>query len=260
MPGEILAIPPERVAALLLFTAGSYACLAACEGFAFRYMGQSVSARRAGLTSLPANAIANGLGFGLVTGVAVRLQLYRGLGLSAKTLTAVVGLLSASTFVGGMIVLGMGLLAVGLADGGRPVRLLVAVILISPASAWFLLRRKAPLSLRLRFAALAASLGDWLLSAAGLYVLSPRSLVEFPAFLVRFQAASLIGSIVGAPGAIGPLEAATLSVLSTAGRLYEGAAYLVVYRMIFLILPLLLAGVGLAVARLLQLLLHKLRP
>jgi uncharacterized membrane protein YbhN (UPF0104 family) len=257
VPGAIVSIRPLKLAALGVCMIGSYGCLALIEPYAFRYAGHPLPFRRAALTSLTANALANGLGFGMLTGVASRLRLYRHAGVPGGTLTEAVALLSASTFLSGVVALGLGL-ALSALTSGQGVRW-AALLLLTPALGWFLAGRgrgraePAGLTAADRWAALAAALGDWIFSALGLFALSTRPLAEFPGFLASFQAASLAASIVGVPGALGLLEAATLHSLSSPGRLHEGAAALIVYRLLFFLVPLALASAGLAAAMLVRL-------
>lgn len=234
---------PWRIASAIACLVGSYACLAASEYYAFRYAGHDAPVRLAATTAAFTSAVASATGFGLFTGAAIRLKLYGRAGVSARAVAAVVIRLTAAGAFAGMIVLGLSLLLQASTWRSGPV-LAVGLLLITPCAAWFLAGpgRTAgdpDLTLGNRIAALASSVGDWTFSGLGLYALDQTDpgLLQF---LAQFAAASLIGLVAGTPGAIGPLDAAILGGAS-GSRLHQDVAALVLYRVIFLIAPLILA-------------------
>jgi phosphatidylglycerol lysyltransferase len=85
-------------------------------------------------------------------------------------------------------------------------------------------------------------------------VLSAHGAAGFATFLAVFVSGSLAGSLVGLPAALGVLDAAVLGSSVLSKGVHETAAALVLYRVIYFLVPLGLAvgasGVRLARSRL----------
>jgi uncharacterized membrane protein YbhN (UPF0104 family) len=254
----IRATPPLAIAASIVLALASYACLATIEWYALRFIGHRQPRLKTALRSFAANALSVAMGFGLASGTAVRLRLYAFAGLSASEVTGLVVLMSGATFLSGLLTGALAVLldplplAAALSWPSWAVRM-AATVLVTPAALWFLVRRPspheasaAPTQMASRAIALAGGLGDWLFSGAALFVLYSHDLSAFPAFLRVFCLGSLLGAIVGTPGGLGVLEATVLG-LQAHGRVQETAAALLLYRVIYLLGPLALTAIGMAV-------------
>jgi phosphatidylglycerol lysyltransferase len=234
---------PWRIAASAGLLAAGYGFLAIIEYYAFAYAGRRLGWRQAALGSTYANAVSTALGFGLLTGSAMRLQIYRPAGVSARQIGGAVLIFSVGSFLGGVVLLGLALAAQPSVWRERPTLLLLAGLLLLPAAAWFVAGRgrddRVRLSVGERILALAAVVGDWLCTAFGLLVLTEGAGAPLP-FLTRFATGALIGQAAGAPGGLGPLEAAILGGAS-GDDVRRAVAALILFRVIFFLAPAVLA-------------------
>lgn len=253
----IAATPWWAIAASVGLTAASYGCLVAAEWCAFRYVGKPQAWRTMALRAFAAHALASNLGFGLVSGAAVRLRLYRGMGLGPKDLTGLAVRISTAIFLSGVVTLGLTLLLVAALAGPSKLHLAAAapgLLLLAPAAFWFIdlgpLGASQPsiLDRKGRALALGVSIGDWVCSGAALFALSHHGMAGLPVFLAVFVSSSLVGSLVGLPAAIGLLDAAVIGSAVLAGGTHETAAALLLYRVVYFLAPLTLALGGAAVA------------
>jgi phosphatidylglycerol lysyltransferase len=245
--------PKSAILLAVLFTFGSYGCLAVGEWTNLWLFGRRLPVLKTAACSFATNAISAAIGFGMATGSALRLRFYRWSGLRARQLAAATVSFSLSTYLAGLAALGLFVFsdprplarATGLPS---PLISAAAVALASPSVLWFTAypRRGRRLGLKTshRAKALAAALGDWLLSGSVLFVLSGLRLEDLPPFLAVFCFGSLLGSIVGIPGGIGVLEATVLR-LAGHGLPHETVAALILYRVVYFVGPLTLSLLGL---------------
>jgi phosphatidylglycerol lysyltransferase len=262
----IRATPARAIVASAAFSALSYACLATAEWCIFRYIGRPQDLRTVVPRSLAAHALSSNLGFGLVTGVAVRYRLYGPAGIADKDVIRLSLRVTAAIFASGFVTLGLTFLFQALFSRvhALPSTLIIPVglVLLCPAALWFLklrrtgARRRDRADWRIRWLALVVSIGDWLSSGAALFVLSGHAAAGLPAFLTVFLTGSLAGSLAGIPAALGVLDAAVLGSSVLSRGVHETAAALLLYRVIYFLGPLVLAGAGLALSAMVR----RLRP
>ena len=205
------------------------------------------------IASFASNAISIVMGFGVLSGAAVRLRTYAFAHLKPADIARLVVLLQAATFVSGVIALGISLLrwlprALAKSPDGWLI-LARDLALLAPVALWFVLFRapgpdpQASRTVLDRVIALAAGLGDWVFSGAALFVLSwfvlsPRDLGAFSTFMTVFCLGSLIGSVSGIPGGLGVLDAVMLRLQTGRHHVHETAAALILYRVIYFFGPL----------------------
>ncbi len=254
------ATPLFAIGLSILFTGLSFACLAMVEWQALKIIGRSLNPWRVAVASFTSNAISIVMGFGVVSGAAVRLRTYAFAGLKPGQIARLVVLLQGATFLSGIVAEGLSLLrraprALGsFSHTGAWTSIGIAVVLIAPVALWFALfkgprvGRHPPSMAADRSAALAAGLGDWLFSGAALFILSSRDIGAFAPFMSLFCLGSLLGSAAGVPGGLGVLEAVMLG-LQARSRIHETAAALILYRLIYFIGPLALTLAGGAAAQ-----------
>ena len=258
------ATPPFAIALSALFTGLSFACLAVVEWQALKIIGRPQAPGRVAIASFASNAISIVMGFGVVSGTAVRLRTYAFAKLKASEIGRLVVLVQVATIASGVVALGLSLLRwlpralETSADGW----LILArdMALLAPIALWFVLFR-APGSEHHpsrtvidRFIALAAGLGDWVFSGAALFVLSwfvlsPHDIGAFDSFMTVFCLGSLIGSISGVPGGLGILEAVMLGLQTRPHHAHETAAALILYRAIYFLGPLLVTVLAASAVR-----------
>jgi phosphatidylglycerol lysyltransferase len=252
--------PRPRLGAALALTAVNYVVLTGYDLLAFRYIGRELPRARIAATAFVAYAIAHNVGFAALSGASVRYRFYARWGLSAEDLSRIV-FSTALTFWVGLCALGGGTLLVAAAPPGwapaAPMMRLTGVALVGlvlaylAASAW----RQAPLrlgglTLPMPSASMAGmqlvlSAADWILAALVLYVLLPGGAPPLASFVSAFLVAILVGMVSHVPGGLGVFEGLMVVLL----RPWLPAATLlpvfVVYRVVYYLVPLVLALVGL---------------
>jgi phosphatidylglycerol lysyltransferase len=246
----------------LLATAVSFFSLTFYDASALRYAGARVPYRVVAKTAFIAYALSNMIGLGVFTGGAVRLRLYGAAGVEAGLISRAIAF-NALAFGLGISVVG----AVGvLLDAGTlaplahmPVwtlQLICAVALLAAAALMWACRKgefvAGPIRIRLpapslAWQQLAVSVVDIVASAAVLWWLLPSGSIDFPAFVGFYAAAMVLGVISHVPGGLGVFEAVMLVALGGRVPSEALAGALVLYRLIYYVLPLLLAMLVLAV-------------
>ncbi|HUQ48428.1 MAG TPA: hypothetical protein VM053_09325 [Gemmatimonadaceae bacterium] len=272
--GAITGFGLPRILAAVAIAAASFLIIGIFELMALRDAARyeiseplwKVPARVAMLTSFVANAFSQSIGFAVLTGSAVRMRVYAryrvGAGAVARistfvTITATLGLLAA------------GAVALVESPAVLPERFggsmkLFGVALSIPAIAyiaWALIGRGTigrngwqmhPPSRRLAFAQVSLSVFDWLLTGTVLFALLPPSVtIGYATFLGIYIVAQTAGVASHVPGGVGVFEGAFISLLTMSDpTLSKGivAASLVVYRVVYYLLPLAIAMVIAAVS------------
>jgi phosphatidylglycerol lysyltransferase len=249
--GAIARTPLWAIGASAAFTVATYLCEALVEWHALKFIGKPLKLGRTILAASAASALSIAMGFGLASGTAARLRFYAFAKLSAADVAKITALVSGAIYLTGMIVLGLSGLG---APGVLAARLhwpvwgviLLSLALLAPAPAWFLVLRRwrgsdsKAFGVRGRAVTLAAGLGNWIFQGAAMFVLAVHPVGQFPAFLAAFGLGSLIGSLTGVPADLGVLEATVLGSHAL-GPAHQGAAALVLYRVIFQLIPLIAA-------------------
>lgn len=248
-----------QLLAAVLLTGLGYGSLALYDALALRYLEKPIPAPRAALAGFVGYAFSHTIGLPLLTGGAVRYRLYTAWGLSAVEIASIVAFNSVSLWVGiaGMLALG-GLVAP--ADMGRLLGttpslafgagLALALLLVAYVAAGRVFRepfrlrdwriRMPPPSLALLQVGLA--IVDWTLAAAVLWILLPPLGIGFFAFACLFTAANVVGIVSHVPAGLGVFEAVLLLALPEQAHLPSAAAALLAYRLIYYVLPLLVAA------------------
>jgi len=264
---EIADMPPSRLALALLATAASYLALTGYDASALRYAGASVRRGTVMVTAFIAYALSNTVGLGVLTGGAVRLRLYSAAGVEAQQVAQAVGF-NALAFGVGMTTfgaIGLGWDASALADTvGVPAWLLqlIALGVLFCVAAFIVvcaqrreIRIHAHWQLRLPPAGLVLrqlliSALDLSFAAAALWCLLPAGAVALPAFVAFYVVGIALGVLSHVPGGLGVFEAVIL--LACAGRVptEQVAGALVLYRVIYYLLPLAVAVLLLAACEL----------
>ncbi|UQG58007.1 MULTISPECIES: bifunctional lysylphosphatidylglycerol flippase/synthetase MprF [unclassified Marinobacter] len=256
---QIAATPPGLILLAVAATAGSYFTLIAYDRLALRWIERPFTHRRIVLASFTAYALANNVGFGVLSGGAVRYKLYGGWGLSAAEIAKIIGFVALTTVLGISTILGIAAIGegqrlaglVGLPGWFGP--LFGVVVLLIPLG-WLVLaalkvvkltwrdHTLAVPSLPIATGQIAVSLIDHAFAALALYVLLPDSVGFGPlGFLGLYIIANTVGLISNVPGGIGVFDAVILLAVPHEANASTVAA-LVTYRVIYYLLPLGLAG------------------
>jgi phosphatidylglycerol lysyltransferase len=250
--GALGSTPLWAIGLAVLFTLIYGACLAVLEWYALGFIGMRLPRWRVALASAGTTAMSNAMGFGLASGTAVRLRLYAFAGLTATDVAKLTLLLSAALFVSGIVTLG-GSVLLDLGAVNRQLRWPVwavagaGVASLIPGLVWILVLRRFArehrpnaLTRTGRISVLLAAIGSWVSQAAALFVLSAGPVARFPHLLAASCFGALIGSTVGVPADLGVLDAAVLGS-GAMGPAHQGAAALIMFRLIFQLAPLMIA-------------------
>lgn len=250
-------LPARALLLALLLTGSNYAVLTGFDLLAFRHIGKRVAVWRIALASFVGYAISNGVGFALLSGTSARYRFYSRWGVSAGELSRIFVFYS-GTFWLGLLVLGGWVLAFrphpSIADGtgGTLVRLAgLALLAISAAYAVSPLLLKRPVRLRGRELRVPPgrtvalqyflSILDWLLAAGVVYALLPAGLVGYGEVLGAFMAAQLLGLLSNVPGGLGVFEGTMLLLLGDRVETQVLLSSLVLFRVVYYLVPLLAA-------------------
>lgn len=261
---RLKALTGAQLLAALACTAASYWTLTFYDLSALRYVGLRLPYRLIAFASFTGYAVSNNLGFALVSGGSIRFRLYSAAGVSAGDIAKIV-VFAGVTFTVGLCAVGSlaFLLAPGelapvahispafaAAIGGVALALILATLVTAavnrrPIAIWRF-RLRIP-SAKMVAAQIAISGIDIALAAAVLYsVLPPLPGIGFGGFLGVFAVALLLGVVSNVPGGIGVFESVMLLGLRQAdsGAVLGG---ILAYRAIYFLLPLIVAGILLAI-------------
>jgi phosphatidylglycerol lysyltransferase len=265
----IQALSPQALGAALLLTVIGYAFLPSYDALGLRYVGHPLGARRTLLAGFLAYGFSQTLGFSLFTGGSLRYRLYSSWGLTGTEIAGVIAVSAVAFWLGAATLSGLAFVAfpeqslgtIGLSPFAA--RALGTVLLaFVTAYLWFGLTRRQPLRIggwvlppvgRLAALQIAAGLVDWVLATAVIYALLPSTLrVGFIPLAGIFVIAQVVGLASHVPGGLGVFESVVLLLLRGQGTPPSLVGSLVVYRVVYYILPFTAAALTLATYELRQ--------
>lgn len=262
---QVRATPESTLALALLATLGGYIALIGYDWSALRYIGKSLPLRVVALGGFLGYAFGNTIGLNAVSGGAVRYRVYSALGLDGFDVAAIATFASLS--------FGLGATIIGLASLAFHPYALQSFVALDPATIrWG--AGAALLALILALGALAArrseihirrfrirapspsimagqigfTIADLTMSALTLYVLLPASDLGFALFLAIFAAATMIGVLSHVPGGVGVFESVVIAALSSSAPLEQVTAALLLFRLIYYLVPFCIALLFLALS------------
>lgn len=262
--GALQAMPWRMVLIAAAFVVAGYLTYSLYDFFALRTIGRpDVPYRTALLGSFTAYAIGHNLGATVFTAAAVRLRVYSGWGLSLIDITKIAFVTGLTFWLGNAVMLGLGVsyipqsasritelptwAARAIAFGGL-VAIVVYLLWLLPRprvigrSSWQITLPNA----RLTLAQIGIGILDLSCGALAVWALLPATPgVDAVTIVVTFVAAILLGFLSHAPGSLGVLEAAMLLGLPEIEKEALLAA-LLVFRMLYFIIPLFFALIALA--------------
>jgi uncharacterized membrane protein YbhN (UPF0104 family) len=250
----LAATPPPAIALSLLLTAISFACLAAFERMATRWIAPGKVPRTvAWKIGLETHALANTLGFHAVTAVALRIGNYRPYGIETATVAKIVATIAGCIVTGVVAILVVALAWSQLLAGHGA---LVLVPLVAFAAGFVALRQhlrrtRGEDSLVLSHVGMLLLVGlvEMSSAVAAFYVLLPAgALPSGPTFVFLYVSAMLLGLISHAPGGIGVFEATMLAAAADS-RHAEVLAAMLAFRVLYNLLPCSLALLAIGIAR-----------
>ncbi len=239
-------------------TALGYVALIGYDWSALRNLGKKVPLHIIAVGGFLGYSFGNTVGISIVSGGAVRYRIYSAFGLNAFEVASV------STFVA--LAFGFGITVIGLVALALHPYALEGVIPIAPealriwamagavgvtaALTWlsvsgstlrigrFEISAPGP---GILFGQLGFTLADTTMAALTLYVLLPSGAPDFVAFLALFAAASMAGVLSHVPGGVGVFESIIIAAMPADVPLGKVAAALLLYRVIYFLVPFALA-------------------
>ena len=261
---NVRAMPAARIGWAVLFIAGAYGTLTCYDLFALRTIGANhVPYRIAALGAFTSYAIGHNIGATAVSGGAIRYRIYSQFGLGVIDVAKICFLTGLTFWLGNFAVLGSGMTY--RPDGpGRILQLLpetvrvvgiAALILLWGYVAWASLRSRM-IGMRNWSVMLPGGLSTLIQIGIGLADLGCSSLAiysvipsageeQFFTIAVAFVSATLLGFASHAPGSLGVFDAAMLVALPEIPK-EELVASLLVFRMLYFMIPFCLALVSMA--------------
>ena len=253
------ALDPVRVVLALALTVASYAMLTLYDVVALNMIGRPLPYRTAAFAAFTSYTLSHNLGFAWLTGGSVRYRIYSAAGLEGGEVVRIIATASLGFWMGVILLAGGALMvhAAPLTIGAFAIspmlqHILGSAVVVAAVLIFALLpaRRQRGRTLPSRGHALALlgiSAVDLAAASAALLVLAPgASAALFPAFFLAYALAIVIALLTHVPGGVGVFEAAMLALLP---QLPPPAllAALIVYRLIYYLLPLMVAGLLLAI-------------
>ena len=259
----LIAVPFPAIVVAAGVCALGYLALVGYDYIAFRVVGPDLSLGAMLVPSFVSFAVSNNAPASVVTAGGVRYRMYRPHGLTIAGAAAVAGLNIVTYTIGLCALAGTALLlhpagvpmtrlgVSGRLLGGLLVAVVATYLVVTRFAGGSLRyrRRVIPLpTLRLGLGQLGVSIADWLLSATPLYVLlAPVAPVPFLAFLTTFLIGQFAALLAPIPGGVGVFEAVVLVMRPEGVSAPQALAALLLYRVLYYLLPLLVAGIILAV-------------
>ncbi|MBL9070737.1 MAG: bifunctional lysylphosphatidylglycerol flippase/synthetase MprF [Sphingopyxis sp.] len=257
------ALSVAQVAGALGLTATSYLLLTLYDSFALRVIGRSLPWRTAALASFTSYTLSHNLGLALLTGGSARYRVYRGAGLGGGEIGSVIALASLSFWNGVILLAGIAAAVstqiLPFFDWGLSLHWLhvaglatITVCLIPLLLRHFGLdaveiggwRTPLPGPAMSASMTLVAAL-DLAAASAALYILLPApDPAAYPLFFLGYALAIIAALISHVPGGLGVFEAVVIATVP--GDKAELLAALLAYRVIYYLLPLLVAALMLA--------------
>ncbi len=253
----IWAIPPAALATAIALVGLSYLTLTGYDALAARFARCPLPYRRTALAAFLTYAISRTAGFSALSGSAIRYRFYRRWGVSNLAIAQIIAFCSLSFWVG-LFAVGGTVFTFHPPDipPGLPLSeaLLQRVGVLGLAITlgyfgWSALSQRGltlgrwtlpRLPLPLAIAQLVLTLVDWALAAAILTVLLPGS-PPYGSVLSAFLLAQFAGVFSSVPGGLGVFETVMLMILSPSVPSDQLLAALLVYRIVYFLLPLAVA-------------------
>jgi phosphatidylglycerol lysyltransferase len=252
--GAVRSTPSMALFLAVLALAASLIAASTFDGLGFATLGKPAKWSETRLPSVLAFALANGGAPGLAIASGLRYRAYHTAELGGAQVALLSGVVAAIGLAGGLALVGLG--AAGeLAAAATAVHLpkgfgiVLALLGLKALAVYFLapgvgvLKSILP-ARKVRFGIIAASTAEWTAAACILYLVLPAdqrgTLLHF---LPVFGLAGLLGAVSGLPGGVGAFDAVILAILGPRVGVAQVAGGLLLYRLIYVLGPLLAAAV-----------------
>ncbi len=257
---QIKAMPMGALLASAAATVAAYVALVGYDWWALAYLGKPLPARIVLLGGFLGYAFGNTIGISVLSGGAVRYRIYSAFGLNAFDVAALASYIA--------VAMGTGLTLIGLLALGLHPMALASVLPLPEATIRFGAFAIAGLTLailfgfsfsgkklriwrydlalpgpRILFGQLIVAFIDSAMAATALYVLMPDGVPSFASFMAIYAAASMVGILSHVPGGVGVFEGVVIAAMPAGVPISEVAAALLLFRLIYFLLPFALAFV-----------------
>lgn len=257
-------ISPTRLVAAMILTAIEYTLITGYDTLAFRFIGHPLPYRKIALAAFTGYAFSHNVGLTAISSGSVRYRIHSSFGLGARETAKVVAFSCLSFWVGFLCASSVIFLLLPMNVPHilhlpfQTVRILGIVALLflllygwytthgmhGRRIAGFELPRVTPKIFWLQI--LIGSL-DWILASTILFILLPHvGAISYPRFFEMFLLAQIAGVTSQVPGGIGVFEGIMLAFLPKRFPVPAMIGTLLIYRLIFYILPLIVAIILLA--------------
>ncbi len=253
----LAALPAGHVLLALMFVVANYLALTCYDQLAFAYIGKRIARWRIAATAFVGYAVSNSIGFALLSGTAVRHRFYARWSVDTADLSRIVVFNSTTYWLGLLVLAGwslafhphaylQGRIALGGAQGLGIAFMAMAVGYLLLAAVRTQPFRVRGFEMRMPGLPLAAgqvlvSMADWALAAAVLYALLPEGGPPYGVLLGAFLTAQVLGLISHVPGGLGVFEGVMALLLGPYLPTDRLIAALLLYRLVYYVLPLMLA-------------------
>jgi len=257
----IVTFPWPRLALAGFATAVSYLALVGYDVIALRLVGANrVPLRTTAITSFISHAVTFTLGFGVLTGGAVRMRLYRPWKVSTDQVLAVVLLCALSFWAGLAAIAGICLtldpeLVATLVGLGPAACRALGIAILAALALWLVIamRKRTVIAIRdwqlplpgagTTLAAIFVGMADVAAAAVALWVLLPHDVaVTLPGFLVVFSLAIVVGVLSHVPGGFGVFDAIILLGIAKGAPSPALVSSLLLFRLIYYFVPVTIAA------------------
>ena len=257
------ALSSGQIVAALALTACSYCLLTLYDRFALQVLGKKLPWRTSALASFTSYTLSHNLGLALLTGGSARYRVYSAAGLGSGEIGSVIALASLSFWNGVILLAGVAAMTstevLPFFDWGLSLHWLhlAGLFAVTLCLIPLLLRKfgieaveiggwRTPLpGLRMSVSMTGVAAFDLAVASAALFILLPApDLAAYPAFYLGYALAIIAALVSHVPGGLGVFEAVVIATVP--GDKAQLLAALLAYRVIYYLLPLLLAALLLA--------------
>ena len=247
----------RSVALAILFTVLSFAALICYDANAIDYIGKKLPMPSVIATAFIAYAVGNTAGFGPLSGGAIRFRAYSRLGLTPGEIARIIAFVTLSFGLGLLAVSALSTLVVAprvasiMGVESSWLRVVAIAVIAIMATLLFIGRDGKVIAikqLKLRLPDSRTSSRQFLVSAfdiaasaSVLYVLLPETNVGWPSFFAIYATAVGLGVLSHVPAGLGVFETVMIAGLGNAISIDQLLGGLVLYRMVYHVLPLLVA-------------------
>ncbi|SNS46948.1 phosphatidylglycerol lysyltransferase [Azospirillum sp. RU38E] len=255
------ATPLWAIGAALGMTGASFLALTFYDRAALAWIGRPMPSPTIMLASFCAYAVGNTAGFGPLTAGAIRYRFYTPHGLEPEEVARIIAFVTATFGLGLAATTGLGLLIAGdiaaLGLPGSVPRLLGIAILAGLGLLIWLAGHQGSVQLgktrlvlpkpRLMLGQMAAAIADIAAAGSALWLLLPGLDIGWTGFIAVYAVAVGLGVLSHVPAGLGVFETVILAALGSRVDTEQVLGALLLYRVIYHVVPLLLAGLVVSV-------------